>query len=176
MNRLSARSELFIKTVAHVIGIEGGYVNDPRDAGGETKFGISKRQYPHIDIPSLTFEDAADIYWEDYWRPARCDVLPPALAIFLFDCRVNHRPKTASRLLQLGLGVTADGKIGPQTLLAANSVADVEYVLGMALAHRAKLYHRLVVANSSQSAFILGWFRRLFDLQQFILNTTSKDV
>ena len=48
---------------------EGGYANDPRDPGGETKYGISKRAYPAVDIRNLTLEAAKAIYKRDYWRP-----------------------------------------------------------------------------------------------------------
>ena len=64
-----------------VIGNEGGYVNDPYDKGRETKYGISKKQYPHVDIPSLTLEQARDIYHKDYWCRYKCDCLPDALSV-----------------------------------------------------------------------------------------------
>lgn len=158
--------QLFISAVTHVIDAEGGYVNDPNDAGGETKFGISKRQYPQVDIARLTYDGAIDIYWRDYWLAGKCGELPPAFAVFLFDCLVNHRPLAAKRLLQLGLGVATDGVIGPQTIAAAHTAG--RYQLGLMFAHRADLYHSIVVANSSQAKFLLGWLRRLFELQQFI--------
>lgn len=57
----------FDKCVEFVLASEGGYVNDKYDAGGETKFGISKRAYPDLDIINLTIEQAKDIYYKDYW-------------------------------------------------------------------------------------------------------------
>jgi hypothetical protein len=51
------------KTLAH----EGGNVNDPEDAGGQTKFGISRRAYPHIHISTLTRQQAIAMYKRDYW-------------------------------------------------------------------------------------------------------------
>jgi lysozyme family protein len=56
-----------------LIGHEGGYVNHPGDPGGETKFGISKRAYPALDIKALTLGQAKAIYRRDYWIPAGCD-------------------------------------------------------------------------------------------------------
>ena len=41
-----------------LIGHEGGYSNDPRDPGGETRYGISKRAYPDVNIATLTLEQA----------------------------------------------------------------------------------------------------------------------
>ena len=46
---------------------EGGYANAKYDRGGETKYGISKRQYPDLDIENLTLEQARSIYFKDYW-------------------------------------------------------------------------------------------------------------
>ena len=50
-----------------IIQIEGGYSNDPDDLGRETKYGISKRSYPDVDIKNLTVEGAIEIYTRDYW-------------------------------------------------------------------------------------------------------------
>jgi hypothetical protein len=63
-------SEHFERAVAFVLRHEGGYVNDPRDPGGETKYGISKRAYPRLDIKGLTEADAKEIYRRDYWEKA----------------------------------------------------------------------------------------------------------
>ena len=61
-----SRSPALQVVLDDLIEREGGYVNDPDDPGGETKFGISKRAYPHLDIKNLTEEHAADIYYNDY--------------------------------------------------------------------------------------------------------------
>lgn len=82
-----------------VIGTEGGYVNDPADPGGETRFGISKRAYPDLDIASLTLEQAKDIYLRDYWGPAGCAAqMNDAMALLIFDCAVNQGVKRAKQL------------------------------------------------------------------------------
>lgn len=82
-----------------VIGAEGGYVNDPQDPGGETKFGISKRAYPTLDIASLTLEQAKDIYLRDYWGPAGCAAqMNDAMALLIFDCAVNQGVSRAKRI------------------------------------------------------------------------------
>lgn len=99
---------------------EGGYVCNAHDSGGETKFGISKKAYPHEDICNLTIERAKEIYKRDYWNRCKCDYLPPALATAVFDFAVNSGVKRAIRFLQTSLGVKADGIIGNQTLGAAN--------------------------------------------------------
>lgn len=101
-----------------LIGHEGGYVNDPRDPGGETKFGISKRAYPNEDIRNLTIERARAIYYRDYWIRSGCERAPEAMRFDLFDTAVNSGLSRAVRLLQLAAGVEDDGEIGPVTLKA----------------------------------------------------------
>lgn len=81
---------LFEPAFAIVVGIEAGYVNDPLDPGGETKFGISKRAYPNEDIPNLTLGRAHELYQRDYWDKANCDALAWELALVTFDCAVNQ--------------------------------------------------------------------------------------
>lgn len=73
-----------------VVGIEAGYVNDPDDPGGETKYGISKRSYPNLDIAQLTLDQAQVIYRRDYWDKLNLDALSWELALVEFDAAVNQ--------------------------------------------------------------------------------------
>lgn len=98
-----------------LIGVEGDYVNDPKDPGGETKYGISKRAYPELDIAALTREDAEAIYLRDFWNPIEADMLPEAVTFQLFDFAVNSGIETATRYLQRALGVADDGHFGPES-------------------------------------------------------------
>ena len=109
---------VFDQVFKMVVGSEGGYVNDPNDAGGETKYGISKRSYPSVNIPALTLESAKAIYLHDFWNKIKGDSLPPSLAALVFDAAINSGPSQAVRWLQMALGVAADGIIGPVTLAA----------------------------------------------------------
>src|ERR1700730_15046728 len=79
---------------------EGGYVNDPADPGGETKWGISKRAYPNLDIANLTPDQASDIYARDYCLAAGCDPLPLPYCTVVFDSAVNHGVSTATGWLR----------------------------------------------------------------------------
>lgn len=110
--------EAFVKLIGH----EGGYSLDPRDRGGETKFGISKRAYPLEDIKALTLDRAKLIYRRDYWGPAGCDAVPPAVKFDLFDTAVNSGVGRAIRLLQRAVAETEDGVLGPRTLQAVQSM------------------------------------------------------
>jgi len=115
-----------------VIGIEAGYQCNPKDRGnwtsgkvgtGElkgTKYGISAMAYPNLDIKNLTLEQAKEIYHQDYWCKYKCDFLPDALSLAVFDYAVNSG-KQAVYDLQRSLNVTVDGVIGNQTVGAANS-------------------------------------------------------
>ena len=73
-----------------VVGEEGGYVNNPADPGGETKYGISKRAYPAEDIKNLTLDRAKALYKRDYWDALNLDARPYREALCLFDCAVNN--------------------------------------------------------------------------------------
>ena len=114
----------FEQAVAMVLKHEGGYVNDPRDPGGETRFGISKRAYPDVDILRLTEDEAKAIYKRDYWNTLRPDEIPAPLAICVFDAAVNMGRDKAIRLLQRACGVAQDGVMGGNTIAAANRLVD----------------------------------------------------
>lgn len=101
---------------------EGGLVDDPNDPGGLTKFGISHRAYPALDIRNLTLDQAAAIYRADYWGPSGCEAVPDALRMDLFDMAVNSGVRTAAKCLQRAVGETEDGAIGPETLQAIQSM------------------------------------------------------
>src|SRR5690606_11945492 len=113
--------ELFLRAAEVVLEHEGGDVNDPRDPGGETKYGNGKRSCPYLDIDNLTREDAIAIYYRDFYLKYGYGRLNDAtVATKVFDMAVNMGPATAHRLLQealvfLGYDIAVDGIIGPQT-------------------------------------------------------------
>lgn len=72
-----------------IIGIEAGYVDDPKDPGGETKYGISKRRYPNEDIKNLTIDRARFLYQRDYWNSQGCEQMTWEQALLVFDAAVN---------------------------------------------------------------------------------------
>lgn len=159
--------------------VEGGYSNRPSDKGGETKYGISKRSYPQIDINNLTREGATEIYYKDYWKGPRIDELPAPLVYAVFDSVVHHRPRTAIGFLQQALDVSADGLIGPQTITAARIAVrrdgGKEALLQM-LSHRAHFFAKIVVADSTQAESLRGWLLRLFRLEEFIFSMQMPKV
>lgn len=109
------------KSIEFVLKMEGGSSpeNVPDDSGGWTKFGISQKAYPMLDIKNLTLDEARAIYMKDYWVPCGGDDLPWPLSISTFDCAVNMGVKTSIRMLQMALEVDVDGIIGEKTITAA---------------------------------------------------------
>ena len=173
-----------------ILGAEGGYVNIIGDRGSATKYGISLRYLilkpdsdgdgfkdgdlnhdgliDFNDVQILTERQALAIYETDFWTAGRCGEMPRHVALALFDGRVNHSPKVAAMLVQRALRVDQDGLIGPATIRAACD-SDPATFLGYYLAHRAQFYADLVRMDSTQAQFELGWYRRLFLLQAYIL-------
>lgn len=157
----------FEKAIETVLKHEGGYVNDPADPGGETKFGISWRQYPNVDIKNLTREDAIEIYRRDYWKPYRFDEIDSQnVATKVFDLAVNMGHNRAFKVLQQALQavkekVVIDGVLGPRTLAAVNRVPGNELL--PAIRSEAACYYRLLVAKRPDLVkFINGWMNRAY--------------
>ncbi|MBI5135797.1 MAG: hypothetical protein HZA24_00510 [Nitrospirae bacterium] len=132
--------DAFEAAVAFVLRLEGGYSDSPIDPGGETKFGISKRQYPHLDIRALTEDEARGIYRRDYWLPYYCDRIEYApLRAHYFSTVVNIGPGDAGRYLQRAVNatggcLTVDGIVGPVTRDAVNTTAEPGLLLNAFLA------------------------------------------
>lgn len=135
--------------------VEGGYVNDAHDAGGETKFGISKKAFPNLNIAEITMDQAKEIYKQNYWNACRCDELPASFDVAVFDCAVNQGAKKAVLLLQKALDVTADGIIGDKTVKAAQAAGSS--ILAKFMLNRLYAYAEL----KDFAYYKKGWFNRL---------------
>lgn len=146
----------FDQAFERLIGHEGGYSNDPRDPGGETKFGISRRSYPGEVIRTMTLERAKAIYLRDYWGPAGCDTVPDAVKFDLFDMAVNSGVERAVQTLQRAVGVDDDGKLGPITLQAVASMPGLRFVARFN-GHRLQFMSTL----ATWPAFGRGWANRI---------------
>ena len=119
-----------------IVAREGGYVNDPDDPGGATKYGVTIHtirrlgmdltgdgQVDAADVKVLTRAHAVSLFVEHYFRRPKIDQLPVALQSTVFDMYVNagsNAVKILQRLLiEMRIDVTVDGVIGPQTMNAA---------------------------------------------------------
>ena len=150
----SMYSTSFTKAVNNVIEQEGGYVNNPKDPGGETNFGISKRAYPSLNIKTLTKTQAIDIYYRDYWLKIHGDSMQSWLAFNVFDFAVNAGVDKAIKIMQSAIGTVADGKIGKNTIAAMSSATTK---------HLEKFVHLRLQHYLSLQSFTLfgnGWIRR----------------
>ena len=112
-----------------LIGHEGGYVNNPKDPGGETNWGISKRSYPHLNIKTLTRGEAREIYCVDFWKRVNADKLPDGVAFQLFDFAVNSGIETAVRYLQRAVGVADDGHWGAVSQKATDATSETDMIM-----------------------------------------------
>lgn len=140
--------------VYSIIEREGGLVDHPDDPGGLTKYGISQRTYPDLNIRELTKADAVTIYLRDYLRRYQLHQLQSAQnAEIVCDWLVNSGPG-ALKALQRTLRVTVDGQMGPETLTAIDG-ANARALL------RARLdYYTGLVTHP----FLKGWVHRLYQL------------
>ncbi|ALI54691.1 holin-associated N-acetylmuramidase [Celeribacter marinus] len=129
-----------MKTVQNIadeiIAREGGYVNDPHDPGGATKYGVTIGTLRRLgvdvdgdgtvsvsDVRKLSRDQARDIFVTHYFNGPRIDDLPPVLHASVFDMYVNagaNAVRVLQRLLgDMGITLAVDGLIGPQTIEAA---------------------------------------------------------
>lgn len=145
---------------------EGGYVNDPNDAGGETKYGISKRVYPNLDIANLTMDQAREIYYRDWWvHFSYSQITDGSLATKVFDTAVNLGAQRANKILQRCLNVNGfpnmvdDGDLGPTSLAAINS-CDAPTILTAFRGAQANYYQAVVAKNPNDQKFLDGWLTR----------------
>ena len=156
----------FDEIIEVVLEHEGGYVNDPKDPGGETNFGIAKRSHPDVDIKNLTREGAKEIYKEVYWDKNKVESLPEELWHIYFDMCVNQGKSRAVKIIQRavngkGGSLTVDGGMGPMTI-AAIGKSRVE--LDRVRAYRVKYYSDLVTKKPDLERFYFGWFKRALEV------------
>lgn len=144
------------KAIKHVLEWEGGYSNDPDDPGGETRWGISKRGHPALDIKNLTVEQARAIYRNEYWREVEGDKLPEPLAIMMMDSAVNCGISRSVKWLQKVLRVQQDGNLGPVTLAAVKTQTAI--ALAKEVADQRERHYRLL---RQWPRFGRGWMNRL---------------
>lgn len=162
---MSGSSPSTSELIARVIAREGGatITRDPDDPGGTTKYGISQRAYPHLDVAALTYEQAAAIYEQDYWTNPGIAKLGVERGEVVFDFGVNSGPGQAIRSMQRALRVTADGRLGPKTLAAACALPIKEFKIRVTL-ERLLFFLSTILARPTSLKYARGWFRRALEL------------
>ncbi|MBP8013244.1 MAG: secretion activator protein [Acinetobacter sp.] len=160
----------FDEAFRRLIGHEGGYSTDKRDAGNwtggkvgvgtlkGTKFGLAANTYPSLDIKNITLAQAKEIYKKDWWDKLGGHGLHSAITFQLWDFAINAGKSRAIKELQQVAGVTADGIIGPKTIEAVNGL-DLNDVLLSLTAERLKFYTSL----GTWSTYGKGWTNRVAD-------------
>ena len=142
---------------------EGGYVNHPKDPGGETNLGVTKRVYEEWggtkNMRDLTVEDVAPIYKKNYWDRVKADQIPEGLNLCVFDWAVNSGTGRAAKKLQGMIGTTVDGGIGPNTLRALKLYCETEGVEA-AISEYTKIRQEFYESLSTFDTFGRGWTRR----------------
>ena len=153
----------FNKCLEMLLHHEGGFVNHPKDPGGVTNLGVTKRVYEQWVgrkvseqvMRDLTVEDVAPIYKKKYWDRIKGDDLPSGIDWAAFDWAVNSGTGRAAKAVQKVVGAVRDGAIGPKTL-ALVSKQDPKYMIQEIGKIRQEFYENL----STFETFGKGWTRR----------------
>jgi len=160
-NQMQENYETCLEMILHH---EGGYVNHPKDPGGETNLGVTKRVYEDWggdkDMRDLTVEDVAPIYKKNYWDRMKCDQIPNGLDLCVFDFGVNAGTGRSAKYLQTMIGTVADGGIGPNTLLALGNYIEEEGLEG-AIKNFQDARQEYYESLNTFETFGRGWTRRV---------------
>jgi lysozyme family protein len=169
-----------------IVAREGGFVNDPDDPGGATKYGVTLATMQRLgidlsgdgkvtewDLRLLSREKAAEIFVTHYFERPRIAELPEAVQASVFDMYVNAGGNAVvilQRLLnRMGHEVTVDGAIGPETVAATRAAfaqAPAHFADAYGIARR-NYYYALADARPASRKFARtrggakgGWIKR----------------
>jgi lysozyme family protein len=158
--------EAALKAILHH---EGGFVNHPKDPGGMTNLGVTKKVWEEwvgheVDektMRGLTPEIVGQMYKVKYWDKIKGDDLPSGVDYVVFDAAVNSGPGRAAKWLQACVGVEPDGGIGPKTLAAVNAFDASQLVQDYA-----KRRLSFLMDLQTWDTFGKGWGRRVAEVQK----------
>lgn len=164
--------------VNYIFEAEGGYVDDPHDSGGATKYGVTLKSYRQAfpeatkeTIKNLTEDDAKRHYETFYWIPCKAEFMPLPIALMVFDVCVNSGDRMAIKLLQRALKINDDGIWGQQTKSALEK-ADLKNLMCRYSTQRNLFYMNLCTPLSTDNnerkqiklirrkRFLEGWLNR----------------
>lgn len=159
--------ENFDNSFMHVMQSEGGYVNDPKDPGGETNLGVTKAAWADYlgrpiadgEMKELTKEVVKPFYKKMYWDKVHGDALPTGLDYLAFDFAVNAGTGQAAKFVQRAVGATADGVVGPATLALVAKTDPHELIAGFT-GQKEAFYKDLAARKPDLSKFLKGWLVR----------------
>ena len=159
----------FDTCITLILKHEGGYVNNPKDPGGATNLGVTKKVWEEWvgkpvsidDMKALKVEDVKPLYKAQYWDRVRGDGLPAGVDYAVLDVAVNSGVVRATKFLQAALGLTQDGIIGPATLAAAEAANPRQLVTDVC-DKRLAFMQALPIWNT----FGKGWQRRVEEVEK----------
>jgi lysozyme family protein len=159
-----------------VIAHEGGYVDHPTDPGGKTKYGISQKQYPDLDIKELEIEDAKTIYKRKGGELASAEANygKNEFAFKMADIGINTGPQLGTEIMQkslnfFGMELDEDGKMGDATRTAFNKVIENpdnrKQLMNLIIHNQKRFYagekfNTKTVSKEKVEAFGGGWEKR----------------
>ena len=162
-------SNKFSEALEIILHHEGGYVNHPKDPGGETNLGVTKRVYEDFggekEMKDLTKADVEPIYKKNYWDRVKGDDLPEGLDLCIFDFAVNAGPGRAAKFIQRLVNTTVDGGIGPNTLKCINDHV-AEYGVNTTIDQYQSERHNYYQSLSTFETFGRGWTRRVDEVTE----------
>ena len=158
--------ETALKAILHH---EGGFVNHPKDPGGMTNLGVTKKvweewvghQVDERTMRNLTPELVGPMYKAKYWDRIKGDDLPTGVDYIVFDAAVNSGPGRAAKWLQACVGVEPDSGIGPKTLAAVNA-----FDANQLIEDYAKRRLSFLMDLQTWETFGKGWSRRVAEVQK----------
>ena len=157
------------KCLEVILHHEGGYGNHPKDPGGETNMGVTKRVYEDFggtkDMKELTKEDVEPIYKKNYWDRVKGDDLPEGLDLMIFDFAVNAGTGRAAKFIQRLVNTTVDGGIGPNTLGKIKEYV-VTYGIEETITSYALMRQNYYESLSTFDTFGKGWTRRVSEVTE----------
>lgn len=149
----------FADVFAAVLGIEGGYSDNPHDPGGPTMYGITQavaRAWGYQgDMQALPLSAAQAIAKAKYWDPCQCDQFDSRIGLNVFDAAYNGGHP--AQWLQAAAGVTQDGVIGAVTIAAVRAL-DPMLVIARFNSSHISYYTSLV---GEWPTFGRGWMDRI---------------
>ncbi len=157
----------FAQAVEFVLRQEGDWTHD---SGGPTRYGISQRAFPDLDLSTLTVEQARAIYRRDYWDRLGLDALPWPVPLAMLDVAVNTGRGPATRRLQRAVNLLEsrptlriDGILGPATKRAVRALgADPcrATLLALMVAVGRLERHARLAAHEKYKPYLRGWALR----------------
>jgi len=164
--------ENFDQALKAILHHEGGFVNHPKDPGGMTNLGVTKRVWEEwvgheVDekaMRALTPETVGPMYKTKYWDKIRGDDLPTGVDYAVFDAAINSGPGRAAKWLQTAVGAVPDGAIGAGTLAKVGAM-DAKNIIEKYQETRLAFMQSL----PTWEIFGKGWGRRVTEVKEAAL-------